>query len=255
VEFLEAAQVIYKRLLEANPSVTRFQEESAYYSINAASALRRMGRPTEARAALERVRGLYERLVEVNPAVPTFRFFLARTHKDLADLDRTAGRPDEARAGYDRAIVIQEKLAKANPENPYSASGLAISLRRIGLLEYAAGRFAEAAAANHRAIELCDERVQNLERGWFVFELACCRAMQAGLAGKDGSGIPAAAGPAEADKAMDLLRKAVSAGYQNLDDLRTDTGLDPLRQRDDFKQLLAELEAKAKAPAKPPAQP
>jgi hypothetical protein len=44
----------------------------------------------------------------------------------------------------------------------------------------------------------------------------------------------------------------VPAGYQNLYDLRTDAGLDPLRQRDDFKKLLAELEEKAKAHAEAP---
>jgi hypothetical protein len=138
---------------------------------------------------------------------------------------------------------------KSNPKNLSSVWVLATTLRRLGLLDHAAGRFAEAAATTRRAIELYED-VPKLWNLW-VFELACCRAMQAGLAGKDGSGVPAAAGPAEADKAMDLLRKAVADGYRGLYDLRTDAGLDPLRQRDDFHKLLAELETKSGPKAKP----
>ncbi len=44
-----------------------------------------------------------------------------------------------------------------------------------------------------------------------------------------------------ADRAMACLRTAVDRGYNHVDTLRTDKGLDPLRQRDDFKQLLDSL--------------
>ena len=49
-----------------------------------------------------------------------------------------------------------------------------------------------------------------------------------------------------ADRAMDLLRQAIAKGYKDVKHLTTDKEFDPLRQRDDFKQLLAELESKAK---------
>jgi hypothetical protein len=52
---------------------------------------------------------------------------------------------------------------------------------------------------------------------------------------------------------VDLLRKAVTAGYQNQFDLRSDVGLDPLRQRDDFRKLLADVEEKVKLQAEGPA--
>jgi hypothetical protein len=39
----------------------------------------------------------------------------------------------------------------------------------------------------------------------------------------------------------------VAAGYQNLANLRADTDLDALRQREDFRKLMTELEAKIKA--------
>ena len=40
---------------------------------------------------------------------------------------------------------------------------------------------------------------------------------------------------------MAWLRKAVAAGYKNVDHMKKDTDLDPLRSREDFKKLLAEL--------------
>jgi tetratricopeptide (TPR) repeat protein len=48
------------------------------------------------------------------------------------------------------------------------------------------------------------------------------------------------------DAAMKMLRDAVSKGYKNVMQLKNETDLDPLRQRNDFKKLVAELEGKAK---------
>jgi hypothetical protein len=50
----------------------------------------------------------------------------------------------------------------------------------------------------------------------------------------------------QADLAMAWLHKAVAAGYKNSEHMKRDTDLDALREREDFKKLLAELEAKQK---------
>ena len=47
---------------------------------------------------------------------------------------------------------------------------------------------------------------------------------------------------------MQWLHKAVKAGYKDAALMKKDTDLDALREREDFKKLLAELE---KATAKP----
>ena len=43
---------------------------------------------------------------------------------------------------------------------------------------------------------------------------------------------------------MELLQQAVKAGFKNAAHMKKDSDLDPLRDRDDFKKLLAELEKK-----------
>jgi hypothetical protein len=44
------------------------------------------------------------------------------------------------------------------------------------------------------------------------------------------------------DAAMKLLHEAASKGYKNVAHMKKDTDLDPLRAREDFKQLVAGLE-------------
>jgi hypothetical protein len=43
---------------------------------------------------------------------------------------------------------------------------------------------------------------------------------------------------------MELLQQAVKAGWKDAAHMAKDTDLDPLRERDDFKKLLTELEKK-----------
>jgi hypothetical protein len=56
-----------------------------------------------------------------------------------------------------------------------------------------------------------------------------------------------------AARAMEMLHQAVRVGYNNAAQLKQDTELAPLRGRDDFQQLIQELEKKS--PAKSEKQP
>ena len=81
--------------------------------------------------------------------------------------------------------------------------------------------------------------------GQRVVRTACCHAALAGLAGTARSGVSATAATPEADKAMALLRTAVEMGDRDPARYRTESALDPLRDREDFKTLKAELEKKS----------
>jgi hypothetical protein len=54
-----------------------------------------------------------------------------------------------------------------------------------------------------------------------------------------------------ADQALDLLHRAAKAGFKAAH-IAKDPDLDPLRGRDDFKKLLAELATKAATPKNQP---
>jgi eukaryotic-like serine/threonine-protein kinase len=50
-------------------------------------------------------------------------------------------------------------------------------------------------------------------------------------------------GAKQAELAMEWLKMAVAAGFKNVEQMKKDRDLDALRDREDFKKLLAELEA------------
>jgi hypothetical protein len=56
---------------------------------------------------------------------------------------------------------------------------------------------------------------------------------------------------AYSDRAMIYLKQAVSKGYNFIEKLRTDPDLDPLRGRDDFKKVVADLELSLKNKSNP----
>jgi tetratricopeptide (TPR) repeat protein len=77
-----------------------------------------------------------------------------------------------------------------------------------------------------------------------LYDAACMRAVTAAvLRAADPSPAGAKQAEAEAEQAMAWLKQAVAAGYKNAADMEKDTDLDALRDRDDFKKLLAELKA------------
>jgi hypothetical protein len=66
--------------------------------------------------------------------------------------------------------------------------------------------------------------------------------------------VTAAQAPAYADQAVAALRDAIQAGWSDPDELK-ESYFDLLRNRDDFRKLHKELEAKASNRATPDKQP
>jgi hypothetical protein len=73
------------------------------------------------------------------------------------------------------------------------------------------------------------------------YNAACAHARLAGIAALPRSGLSAADGASEADRAMISLRKAVARGFRDLAVMRSDSDLDPLRSRQDFQLLLMDV--------------
>ena len=95
--------------------------------------------------------------------------------------------------------------------------------------------------------------------GWHpatdAYEAACMLARCVPIVEKDDK-LAAAKRQAEmrfyADQAMTMLREGLAKGYQNIEQMKKDKELDPLREREDFKKVVAELEAARQAPPKKP---
>jgi hypothetical protein len=71
--------------------------------------------------------------------------------------------------------------------------------------------------------------------------IACCYAALAGLAERAGSGVSPEEAAKVAAKAMEFLCKSVGNRLRNPNELCIESALDLLRDRFDFKKLVAEL--------------
>ena len=77
-----------------------------------------------------------------------------------------------------------------------------------------------------------------------LYNAACYRAVAAAVQAKTPGADAARLAENDASRAIELLAKAVKAGCKNAAHMSKDPDLKPLRERPDFKKLVAELEAK-----------
>ncbi len=78
-----------------------------------------------------------------------------------------------------------------------------------------------------------------------LYDAACFCAVTAGVLRAGGRAEASAKdAAAEADRAMGWLKQAVAAGYDDAGHMAKDEDLDPLRDREDFQKLVAELRAR-----------
>jgi tetratricopeptide (TPR) repeat protein len=232
---LRRAVAIQRKLADDNPTVTQFRFDLANSQCNLGELQAETGQLAEALATFRLAVAILQQLADDNPAVSRFHVRLAATYAGLAHVLRDLGRTSEARDGYERAVAIGQKLLESNPDVPSNRSALASHLRQLGLLRPPA----EAVADARRAAALYEGLPARSGEEWY--ELACCHAALAGAAGSEGSGIPAAAGETEVQRAIELLHRAVAEGYRNAKAIQGEASLDALRHRRDFQLLMMDL--------------
>jgi hypothetical protein len=136
-------------------------------------------------------------------------------------------------------VAIWRSLVAAYPNVTQFQNGLSLSLVGMGQLLKAEGRLAEAADAFRQAVANW-ERLPSILPGDH-YNAACTYALLAGLAGRPGSGLSAASGRGDADRAMTWLHKAVGLGFRSVGWMRIDPDLEAVRARPDFQLLVLDL--------------
>jgi serine/threonine protein kinase/tetratricopeptide (TPR) repeat protein len=143
----------------------------------------------------------------------------------------TAGRDGDARKLLDESLM--------------RTAGKVVDPGLIQQLMYVRLRYFQKTkdAAGCRATAEMAEKL-NPADGTFLYDFACWRAVTAAvIRATDQSETAAKAAAAEADRAMAWLKRAVSAGYSDIENMKNDKDLHALRGREDFQRLLADLEA------------
>jgi serine/threonine protein kinase len=199
-------------------------------------------RLAQAEKPFRRALELRQALAEEFPREPARRSQHGAALHNLAWSLGARGEWDEAIALYRRAIDAQRAALDAAPRHPTYRKFVARHYHDLEKTLLDLGKHAEAAEVATALPALLPSGGSEHVYAASVF-LRCIK-----LARDD----PAISEPdlapltkAYADKAMEMLRRAVANGYASASELKTAPWLDSLRQRADFQKLIAEVEKKS----------
>jgi serine/threonine protein kinase len=237
------AMPIKKHLVAAFPGPPEFREELAAGHNNVGLLLRDKGLLSDAAAAQAEALAIQKRLAAEFPEVPDYRNAVAGTLFNLANV---AGRRRDfaaARRYLDEALPYHQAALKGD-----SQQSVYRQYYRNHLIELTRTFAGQGDRPGALAVAT---KGHNL--GWDpavdAYSAACMLAQCMPIVEKDDK-LAAPKRQAEiafyAGEAMAMLRDAVAKGYNDADQVQTDKDLDPLRSREDFKTVVAELEAKVK---------
>jgi serine/threonine protein kinase/tetratricopeptide (TPR) repeat protein len=192
--------------------------------------------------------------------------------RNLATNNYVAGRAaDGLKLFKEMRELTTAKYGRDHPKTFESAMGVARCLVALGrgaealplideCLARATGRVAQTALSEMALLRLrhyarakdaagCRATAEMAEKlnptdATCLYHVACMRAVTAAvIRARDKTETAARSAAAEADRAMAWLNQAVAAGYNDVQDIKSDKDLDVLRDRKDFQRLLADLEA------------
>jgi eukaryotic-like serine/threonine-protein kinase len=232
-----------------------------------------LGKRTEAEEQYRQGLAIGEKLTADYPAMPAYKIDLGGGYCNYGTLVLSGGRASESLAWFDKAIATLAPVHRAEPRDVIAKGFLCGSHGGRALAYDRLMKHAEALQDWDRAIELSNPAQRLILRAsratsWIVggkvaeavaevaeltkssnwnegqwYDFACAYSIASGkMADKK---------QAYADRAMELLQMAVKSGFTHVAHMKKDTDLDPLREREDFKKLIAELEKKAEPDSKP----
>jgi tetratricopeptide (TPR) repeat protein len=125
------------------------------------------------------------------------------------------------------------RKSKLGPDHPRTLQ----AMNYLATFYAAVGRYADSLKLLEETLALQKAKLGPNHRATVItiYNIACGNALL----------IPKVSdGHKQAELAMDWLNQAVAGGFKDVAQIKKDTDLDALRGRDDFKKLVAELEAK-----------
>jgi eukaryotic-like serine/threonine-protein kinase len=262
------AMAIFEKLAADFPAVPNYRSDLAYSQNILGTLLAGLGQGAAAAVQFRKALAIREKLASDFPAVTAYQVELGGSYCNLGLLIRDGGDPTESLKWFGRAIACLQAVHEKEPRDITAKQFLRNSHADRALAHDRLEKFAEAVTDWERAIALSPPAEQRgcraaratsrLNAGMVAeavaevaeltkssnwntgqwYDFVCVYSLASGkIAGKKAE---------YTDRAMELLQKAVKAGYKNAAHMKKDTDLDPLRDREDFKKLIAELEEKAK---------
>jgi tetratricopeptide (TPR) repeat protein len=218
-------------LASENPAIPLYRRALAENLLMLGWTCKSLNRVQEALSAYRRASEVAEALLILEPGHVYTTNLLAQGLTARAIVLSGERKPEEALSLARRAVTLMEPVVRDNPDHIFHISAFGQTLRVLGWVEAAAGNSPGALQAFERAAATSRQLADRypVEQ----YNAACALALAAPLA-------PPARREALASDSVQSLRKALAAGYAQVENLATDSDLDALRDRADFKALLAE---------------
>jgi tetratricopeptide (TPR) repeat protein len=278
VEALEShrrAAAIRDRLVRDNPSVTEFQRDLARSHVNLGNRLKEMGRPALALESFQLAQATFDPIARDNPTLADVQRELAACLIGIGEVLVNTD-PNRAMESYRRSLAIWERLTNVKPAFHQDQSALGVTLNDMAEIEMVVRRWREALQLLERADDCqraalaASPRNSEFQKRLRVHLLNLTKVHQAlnqpaqaielarellSLAGTHptdlynvacamASSIPITRGEERrslAAEAVQTLQRAVAAGWNDAGKTSRDPDMAPLRDREDFRRLLAEL--------------
>ena len=208
-----------------------------------------LGRLKPALEVIQESLNLSRDLLRQNPTVTLYHDTLATNLNMLADIQLGEGDVDAALKSC-REALDQARLVARNPH--FQDSGLRMILAaRVGIAHALSRRGQVDEGLKELREVLADPQLQGLDHPEALYTVARGQAL-AGSVSVAGRAAPAPGRRVEADRhfaeAVKTLSRAVSAGYRNVQWIARDPAFRSLRERDDFRRLVADLEKASATP-------
>ncbi len=234
------ALAIRGKLAAQFPAVPEYRAGLASSYNNLGTLFMDQNKRAEAEEQHLKALAIREKLVAQYPTSPEYHVDLARTHNNLGLLYQL-GKRAEAEEQYRKAVAIREKLVVQYPASPEYRADLPTSYSTLGNLLANLRRWSDAEEQFRKALavqeKLADEFPSISEyRQRVITQLYFFASFCAFVSGK-----VANKKQEYADRAMELLQKAVKAGFKDAEQIAKNTDLASLRDRADFKLLLESL--------------
>jgi eukaryotic-like serine/threonine-protein kinase len=243
------ALAIRSKLARDFPTVSEYSLSLAYCDMDLASLLAQLGKRPEAEEASRRALAIFEYLVGAFPAVPGYQIGLGGSQCYMGNRMRDQNHPGESLDWFAKAIATLEgvlRYAKIDIEaRKYLCDAHWGRAQALDDLK----RHAEAAGDWEKAVQLSLALEKTADPNT-LYNAAC---LYARVAGRRGEPVGSLSKEDCAKHAVALLQQAVAKRYKDAEVLKKDDHLKALRERDDFKELVSDLEA-AKAKNKPDAK-
>jgi serine/threonine-protein kinase len=245
--FSQRAIRSYEELAGAFPQELNYSYFLAVSYHRLGSLCQDTGETDKAEAPLQQAITIGEQLARDHPLVLDFVYLLGTSYGRMARLENGRGRPQSVLAWSDKAVPILQRVLEKAPR--HLRARLELRDQRMGRA-IAHAQLGDYPGAANDASEMA--RAEGLTPVDY-YNVACLHSRCSEAAGKDLK-LPAP----ERDKrkehyarqAVDALHQALAKGFRDFPAIRTETDLEPLRDREDFRELLREAGRTAPAATK-----